>query len=91
MDRYLSGEDVELEVLIDDLEKAVVRGAFYPVIPLSATTGMGVAELLELMTRGFPSPLGTCSTAGHHSKGRSAGTAHRGPGRDRWWLRSSRR
>jgi elongation factor G len=57
MDRYLSGEDVELEVLIDDLEKAVVRGAFYPVIPLSATTGMGVAELLELMTRGFPSPM----------------------------------
>ena len=57
MDRYLAGEDVELETLIDDLEKAVARGSFYPVIPVAASTGMGLAELLEVATRGFPSPL----------------------------------
>ena len=34
MDRYLSGEEVELDTLIDDLEKAVARGSFYPVIPV---------------------------------------------------------
>ena len=56
MDRYLSGEDVELETLIGDLETAVARGSFFPVIPVASTTGMGLPELLELVTRGFPSP-----------------------------------
>ena len=57
MDRYLAGEDVELDTLVEDLEKAVARGSFYPVIPVATPTGMGLAELLEVMTRGFPSPL----------------------------------
>ena len=34
MDRYLDGEDIATETLIDDLEKAVARGSFYPVIPV---------------------------------------------------------
>ncbi|MFL6288870.1 MAG: elongation factor G-like protein EF-G2 [Actinomycetes bacterium] len=57
MDRYLAGEDVELSILIDDLEKAVARGSFYPVIPVAASNGMGLSELLEVATRGFPSPI----------------------------------
>lgn len=57
MDRYLAGEEVELSTLIEDLEKAVARGSFYPVIPVAASTGMGLTELLALMTGGFPSPL----------------------------------
>jgi elongation factor G len=57
MDRYLAGEDVELDTLIEDLEKAVARGSFYPVIPVAAAVGLGLAELLEVVTRGFPSPL----------------------------------
>ena len=57
MDRYLAGEDVELSTLIEDLEKAVARGSFYPVIPVAASNGMGLTELLEVVTRGFPSPL----------------------------------
>jgi len=57
MDRYLSGESVELDTLIDDLEKAVARGSFYPVIPVSSLTNMGMLEVLEVMTRGFPSPV----------------------------------
>ncbi|WP_413249685.1 elongation factor G-like protein EF-G2 [Sinomonas flava] len=56
MDRYLGGEEIGFDVLVDDLEKAVSRGAFFPVIPASATTGLGTAELLEILRRGFPSP-----------------------------------
>lgn len=57
MDRYLGGEDVDLDILISDLETAVARGSFYPVLPTSAQTGVGIEELLEVMTRAFPSPL----------------------------------
>ena len=57
MDRYLGGEDIDLKVLVDDLETAVARGSFYPVLATAAPTGLGTAELLELITQGFPSPL----------------------------------
>jgi elongation factor G len=57
MDRYLSGDPVDVDTLVADLEKAISRGSFFPVLPLSAVTGMGLAELLELVTRGFPSPV----------------------------------
>jgi elongation factor G len=57
MDRYLGGEDVELDTLVADLEKAVARGRFYPVVGACAVTGLGVPELLELIARGFPTPL----------------------------------
>jgi elongation factor G len=57
MDRYLSGEQVSLDVLVDDMEKAVARGSFHPVIPVCSTTGVGVDELLEVITSAFPSPF----------------------------------
>ena len=57
MDRYLGGEDIDLKVLIDDLETAVARGSFFPVIAAASPSGLGTVELLELMTSGFPSPL----------------------------------
>ena len=57
MDRYLAGEEIPTEVLIDDLEKAVARGSFYPVIPTAAASSIGMAELIEIATQGFPSPL----------------------------------
>jgi elongation factor G len=56
MDRYLSGEDIDPKVLIEDLEKAVARGSFYPVLVTSAPQRMGMLELLEVMTQAFPSP-----------------------------------
>ncbi|MET9340586.1 elongation factor G-like protein EF-G2 [Nonomuraea sp. NPDC003804] len=55
MERYLSGEAIDPKVLIDDLEKAVARGTFYPV--LASGAGIGAQELLEVITQGFPSPL----------------------------------
>ncbi|MGC5013045.1 elongation factor G-like protein EF-G2 [Streptosporangium sp. DT93] len=55
MNRYLAGEEIETKALIEDLEKAVARGGFYPV--LAAGAGVGALEILELVTQGFPSPL----------------------------------
>lgn len=57
MDRYLGGEELELSTLIDDLETAVARGSFHPVIPVCATGGLGLDALLEVLAGGFPSPL----------------------------------
>ena len=57
MDRYLNGEAIDGKVLVDDLEKAVANGSFFPVVPACSTTGIGMAELLEVMTSAFPSPL----------------------------------
>src|SRR6516164_3568161 len=56
MDRYLSGEEIDPKVLIEDLEKAVARGSFYPVLVASAPQRIGMLELLEVMTEAFPSP-----------------------------------
>jgi elongation factor G len=57
MDRYLSGETVPTDVLIADLLTAVARGSFYPVLAVSSARGIGMAELLEIVTLAFPSPL----------------------------------
>jgi len=57
MERYLGGEEIETSVLIEDLEKAVARGTFYPVVPVCAETKVGLDALLELLTSAFPSPL----------------------------------
>ncbi|MDT5138185.1 MAG: elongation factor [Mycobacterium sp.] len=57
MERYLGGESIDESILIQDLEKAVARGSFFPVIPVCSSTGIGTHELLEVATRGFPSPM----------------------------------
>lgn len=57
MERYLGGEQIDRTALIEDLEKAVARGSFFPVIPACSTTGVGLTELLDVATSGFPSPL----------------------------------
>src|SRR6266516_4569913 len=56
MDAYLSGEDLEVKGLIEDLETAVARGSFYPVLASSSPHGIGMAEVLEVMTQAFPAP-----------------------------------
>jgi elongation factor G len=63
MDRYLSGEEIDVKALVEDLEKAVARGSFYPVLTTSVPHGdhpgpvIGMVELLEVITQAFPSPL----------------------------------
>jgi elongation factor G len=56
MERYLDGEDVEVSILTEDLEKAVAKATFFPVLPVCSTTGVGTAELLDVIVSGFPSP-----------------------------------
>ncbi|KAA1429302.1 elongation factor G [Nocardioides antri] len=56
MDRYLGGEQIDERLLIDDLETAIARGGFFPVMPVCAQTGVGLPELLDLCVRAFPSP-----------------------------------
>ncbi len=57
MDRYLAGEDIEQKTLIADLETAVARGTFYPVLAVAPLTMLGTDELLEVLTAAFPTPL----------------------------------
>ncbi len=62
MDHYLGGGDIDIKTLIGDLEKAVARGIFHPVLAAApaadgAKQGLGTVELLELVTGGFPTPL----------------------------------
>ncbi|MDP9408165.1 MAG: elongation factor G-like protein EF-G2 [Actinomycetota bacterium] len=61
LDRYLAGEEIDVDVLVADLESAVARGHLHPVLPVSAPSaaapcGVGVEEVLELVLRGFPCP-----------------------------------
>ncbi|MGW7266642.1 elongation factor G-like protein EF-G2 [Streptomyces sp. NPDC054842] len=62
MDRYLGGEEIDLKTLVQDLERAVARGTFFPVLAAApaaegARQGLGTVELFELVTGGFPTPL----------------------------------
>ncbi|MDQ3505847.1 MAG: elongation factor G-like protein EF-G2 [Actinomycetota bacterium] len=56
MDRYLEGEEIDVETLIEDLETAVSRGSFFPVLGVCSTSGLGISALLELLVGGFPHP-----------------------------------
>lgn len=56
LDRYLGGEQIDPAVLTADLERAVARGCFFPVIPACSVTGTGIAELLKVISTGFPAP-----------------------------------
>ncbi|MGW2570209.1 elongation factor G-like protein EF-G2 [Streptomyces sp. NPDC001537] len=62
MDRYLGGEQIDFKTLVEDLERAVARGVFFPVLAAApaaegARQGLGTVELLELITGGFPTPF----------------------------------
>jgi elongation factor G len=57
MDRFLGGEEIDRALLLQDLERAVARGSFHPVLPVDSSTSVGATELLDLIVSGFPSPL----------------------------------
>src|SRR4029079_1577052 len=54
MDRYLSGEDIPIETLVADLEPAVARGSFCPVLAAGGSSGLGAEAILEVLTSAFP-------------------------------------
>lgn len=57
LDRYLAGETIDQKVIITDLELAVSRGHFYPVLPAAPLSMLGTDELLEVLTQAMPTPL----------------------------------
>jgi elongation factor G len=56
MERYLAGDELVQDDLISDLETAVARAHFHPVLLAAPLTGVGVDSLLELLVSGFPCP-----------------------------------
>ena len=81
MERYLGGEEIDTATLIDDLETAVARGSFHPVVPVCAMSGVGLDALLELLVGGFPSPLEHPLPRVSGIDGSPRAPADRGPGR----------
>lgn len=57
LDRWLSGEEISDDTLVAGLETAVSRSSFFPILPVVPSTQLGIPELLDVIVRGFPSPL----------------------------------
>lgn len=57
MDRFIGGEHVEVDQLTADLEQAVAKAHFHPVMGHAVTAAnVGSELILDLIVRGFPSP-----------------------------------
>lgn len=55
--RFIAGEDLDAQVLMADLERAVARGYLHPVLGHAAEpASIGSSLVLDLIVRGFPSP-----------------------------------
>ena len=58
MERFIGGEHVDIDLLTTDLERAVARGHFHPVTGHAVTAAnVGSELILDLIVRGFPSPV----------------------------------
>lgn len=55
MNRYLEGEEIGNQELQTAFLKAVHAGTLYPVLPISAASGSGVPELMNLLVDGLRS------------------------------------
>jgi len=64
MESYLNGEDPSVDVLNRCLRKAVLTGAFYPVLCGSAFKNKGVQPLLDAVVEYLPSPVDIPPTPG---------------------------
>jgi elongation factor G len=64
MEAYLNGEEPSIEVLNKCLRKAVLTGAFYPVLCGSAFKNKGVQPLLDAVVEYLPSPVDIPPTPG---------------------------
>jgi elongation factor G len=64
MEAYLSGEEPSEEVIKKCLRKAVLTGAFYPILAGSAFKNKGVQPLLDAVVDYLPSPLDIPPTKG---------------------------
>jgi elongation factor G len=79
MDAYLSGAELDVKGLIEDLETAVARGSFFPVLASSAPHHIGMDELLEVITQAFPSPAEHPMPAVTTADGKPVNSLHTDP------------
>jgi len=56
LERYFEGDELSADEIARDLMKAMYHGTFYPAIPVM-TSGVGIEELIGVISRGFPTPL----------------------------------
>lgn len=56
MEKYLEGETLTHEEILEGFKVGMFSGEISPVIPCSATTGVGVGKLLDVMADFLPSP-----------------------------------
>ena len=64
MEAYLGGEEPSVEVLNKCIRKAVLTGAFYPILAGSAFKNKGVQPLLDAVVEYLPSPVDIPPTPG---------------------------
>jgi elongation factor G len=64
METYLNGDEVSEEVIKNCLRKAVLTGAFYPILCGSAFKNKGVQPLLDAVVDYLPSPVDIPPTKG---------------------------
>ncbi|MGO4411061.1 MULTISPECIES: elongation factor G [unclassified Brevundimonas] len=64
MEAYLGGEEPSVEVLKKCIRKAVLTGAFYPILGGSAFKNKGVQPLLDAVIDYLPSPVDIPATPG---------------------------
>jgi elongation factor G len=64
MEAYLSGEEPSVDVIKKCIRKAVLNGAFYPILAGSAFKNKGVQPLLDAVVDYLPSPVDIPPTPG---------------------------
>nr|MCH9718544.1 GTP-binding protein [Actinomycetes bacterium] len=73
LDRFLTGEELDMTMLNEDLEKAVARGHFHPVLPVVLGEKLiGVTEILSVIVNGFPTPAEHALPAATTPEGRAS-------------------
>ena len=56
-DKYLEGETLTDDEILDGIRKVVLKGELVPILATSATANLGVEEFLEMVQEFLPSPL----------------------------------
>ncbi len=56
MMKYLEGEELTHDEVMDGFRKGMKDGSIVPVVACSALTGVGVAQMMDLMAKYLPSP-----------------------------------
>ena len=56
-DKYLEGETLTDDEIMDGIRKVVLKGELVPILATSATANLGVEEFLEMVQEFLPSPL----------------------------------